>query len=324
MNYVWVLSLGHGSLELQSEQVEFIESQLSQRKDLLINTDAKPVTYFLNLILWDSLTGGHLHGLKKVRLVSFLMLIPMAFTGRILCMVLRQSNSQQKNIVHTTQLKTNGLITLAATGFTGIALEIVILYAFQNIYGYIYERMGVIVAVFMVGLAIGGYLMNRFIQNKIGRSNITMATDNEITSQKGQSQTELNSRRWAKILIVLQGAIGVYAFILPFIISILYFYSTIAEIGLILLIGIAGIMTGLEFPLVNKILIQSRRDIAMSAGATDSADHVGAFFRAILTGVVLLPILGVLGRCIILAALNTSSLVLLAFSISWSKNKLKV
>ena len=62
----------------------------------------------------------------------------------------------------------------------------------------------------------------------------------------------------------------------------------------------------------------------MSAGATDSADHVGAFFGAILTGVVLLPILGVLGTCIILAVLNISSLVLLAFSIPWSKNKLKV
>ena len=40
---------------LQPEQVKFIESQLNQRKDLLVNTDARPVTYFLNLVLWDSL-----------------------------------------------------------------------------------------------------------------------------------------------------------------------------------------------------------------------------------------------------------------------------
>ena len=313
---------------LQPEQVEFIESQLSQRKDLLINTDAKPVTYFLNLILWDSLTGGHLHGLfyglEKTGLMLFLVLIIMVFAGRILCMVLKQSKSQQKNIDHTIQLKTNGLITLATTGFTGIALEIVILYAFQNIYGYIYERMGVIVAVFMVGLALGGYISNKIILKTGGRSRLLTATDNKMKSQQGQSQTGLNSRRWVKILIVLQGVIGVYALILPFIISILYFYSTIAEIGLIFFIGIAGILTGLEFPLVNKIFIQSRRDIAMSAGATDSADHVGAFFGAMLTGVILLPILGVLGTCIILAVLNISSLVLLAFSITWSKNKLKV
>src|SRR3989338_6155883 len=46
---------------LQPEQVKFIESQLGQREDLLVNTDARPITYFLNLVLWDSLTGGRLH-----------------------------------------------------------------------------------------------------------------------------------------------------------------------------------------------------------------------------------------------------------------------
>ncbi|HJW87057.1 MAG TPA: hypothetical protein VJ440_10530 [Candidatus Brocadiaceae bacterium] len=32
------------------------EKQLSQRKDLIVNTDTMPVTYFLNLIIYDALT----------------------------------------------------------------------------------------------------------------------------------------------------------------------------------------------------------------------------------------------------------------------------
>ncbi|KXK25528.1 MAG: spermidine synthase [Candidatus Brocadia sinica] len=84
---------------------------------------------------------------------------------------------------------------------------------------------------------------------------------------------------------------------------------------MIFFIGIAGILTGLEFPLVNKIFIQQNKDIAISAGATNGADHIGAFLGAILTGVIFLPLLGVFGTCLILATLNIASLILIAFSV---------
>ncbi len=358
---------------LQPEQVEFIERQLSQRKDLLVNTDARPVTYFLNLVLWDSLTGGRLHGLfrglKDAGLQSFLVPIMIALAGRMIYTGLRQlrrgrkgdrhkvmSQYQRKNqysppneednlkfttpssppsqggdegVViksrmgqpngdqsvpvegfnrdYTKQLKTDCLIALATTGFTGIALEIVLLYAFQNIYGYIYERMGVIVAVFMVGLALGGYLMNQIIKKiRSPKSNI----QNHYLPPTG-----VDLCHWVKILLIMQGIIGFYALLLPFLIHALSFYSTVAEVGLISLIGIAGIVTGLEFPLVNKIFIESNRDIAISAGATDGADHIGAFSGAILTGVIFLPLLGVFGTCLILTTLNIASFILIVFSV---------
>lgn len=334
---------------LPPEQVEFIETQLGQRKDLIVNTDVRPVTYFLNLVLWDSLTGGRLHGLfrslKDVGLGSFIVSILIALAGRILYGIVRQFTSRPKvdrdkmnsrypvksspsgksskvsypsihdillgegscggrsakfikiqpgfmekiNHYPVKQLKINCLVALAITGFTGIALEIVLLYAFQNIYGYIYERMGVIVAVFMVGLALGGYIANRIIQK--------------------------HNLKWVNVLMVFQGIIGFCAFLLPFAIHALSFYSIAAEIGLVCFIGIAGILTGLEFPLMNKILMQFDQDIAVSAGATNGADHIGAFLGAIVTGVVFLPLLGIFGTCLILAILNISSLILIAFSV---------
>jgi len=286
---------------LQPEQVKFIESQLGQRKDLLVNTDARPVTYFLNLVLWDSLTGGRLHelfhGLKDVKLQWFLIPIVIVLASRIIYVVLRQfklninqpASVEEFNPYYTTQLKTNCLIALATTGFTGIALEIVLLYAFQNIYGYIYERMGVIVAVFMVGLALGGYITNRIIQKR----NFT----------------------WINVLMVFEGVVGLFALILPFIIYVLSFYSIAAELGLTFFIGISGVLTGLVFPLVNKIFMQSSRDMEISAGMTYSADHIGAILGAILTGVIFVPLLGVFGTCLILAVLSMSSLALIAFSI---------
>jgi len=355
---------------LQPEQVKFIESRLSQRKDLLVNTDARPVAYFLNLVLWDSLTGGRLHGLfhglKDVGLQSFLIPIAIALSCRIIYIIFRQFKQRRKddkhkvisqyqtknqylpsngednlksttpssppceggerggvvkfqkassgnrqsetaeefNIHYNKQLKTNCLIALATTGFTGIALEIVLIYAFQNIYGYIYERMGVIVAVFMVGLALGGYIANRLIQK-----------ENLNASLHALSKKRIN------VLMAFEGVIGLYAFILPFIIHTISVYSMAAEVGLVCLVGITGLLMGLEFPLINKILLQYDRNIAISAGNTDSADHIGAFLGALLTGIIFLPLLGVFGTCLILAALNISSLILIAFSVPWRKSQ---
>ncbi len=314
---------------LQPEQVKFIESQLSQRKDLLVNTDARPVTYFLNLVLWDSLTGGRLHGLfhglKDVKLQWFLIPIVIVLASRIIYMVMKfqkTSSGDKKSesdeifrLLYTKQLKTNCFIALATTGFAGIALEIVLLYAFQNIYGYIYERMGVIVAVFMVGLALGGYLMNQIIK-KIRNPKPVLDFDRGSEIQNHYlSPTGVDSYHWIKILLIMQGIIGFYAIILPFVIHALSFYSIAAEVGLTCFIGIAGVLTGLEFPLVNKLFMQSNKDMAVSAGVTYSADHIGAILGAILTGVIFVPLLGVFGTCLILAVLNMSSLALIAFSI---------
>ena len=129
------------------------------------------------------------------------------------------------------------------------------------------------------------------------------------------SPTGDDSYHWVKILLIMQGVIGFYALILPFIIHALSSYSIVAEIGLTCFIGMAGVLTGLVFPLVNKIFMQSNKDMAVSAGVTYSADHIGAIFGAVLTGVILVPLLGVFGACLFLAALNMSSLALIAFSI---------
>ena len=284
---------------LQPEQAAFIEKRLSQRNDLIVNTDTMPVTYFLNLIIYDALTGGRFNGLfhrlQDMGFVWFLLVVVIALASRILYLFINQRIhrnrfASNKSIVtySTNQIKTNCLIALAITGFTGIALEMLLLFAFQNMYGYLYEQMGVIVAVFMVGLALGGYITNRMIQ-------------------KGKAS-------WILVLVILEGVIGCYALALPWIIHALSSHSITAGAGLICLTGITGMLTGIEFPLVNKIFIHHRREITLSAGVTNGADHAGAFLGAILTGVVFLPLLGMVKTCIILAMLNFACMTLILFS----------
>ena len=55
-------------------------------------------------------------------------------------------------------LKFNGLLAIATTGFAGMALEIILLFAYQNIYGHLYYKVGLIITLFMLGLSLGGGL----------------------------------------------------------------------------------------------------------------------------------------------------------------------
>ena len=78
---------------------------------------------------------------------------------------------------------------------------------------------------------------------------------------------------------------------------------------MILVVG-AGWLTGLQFPLVGKMLIK-RDDIGTVAGWVDSCDHLGACCGALLTGTILVPLLGTQQSCYITAMLNCMSGVFL-------------
>ncbi len=268
---------------LEPQRVRFIQEHLKSRRDLRINTDSKPVTYFYNLLLWDQFAGGQLQGLLRslgrLKLWYFLAAI-----GLFLVIRLGLTNLAFRNTAK--EKRFNSLFAIATTGFAGIALEIILIFAFQNIYGYVYEMIGLIVALFMMGLAVGGYICNAVILKR--------------------------QRDWLRVLMYIVGGVVVYSLaVIPLIKWFPFLHAGSATFFMILIV-IPGIITGLEFPLASRIYLEEEADSGPTAGMIDSADHVGAFLGAILTGIVLVPILGVTGACIIIAALNVASLILLS------------
>ncbi|MFQ5862065.1 MAG: fused MFS/spermidine synthase [Candidatus Brocadiales bacterium] len=267
---------------LEPWQVRFMAEHLKSRRDLLINTDSKPVTYFYNLLLWDQFAGGQLQGLlrslSKLKLWFFLAAIGLFLVVRLIT-----ANFALRNIAR--EKRFNSLFAIATTGFAGIALEIILIFAFQNIYGYVYEMIGLIVALFMLGLAVGGYVSNAVILKK--------------------------DRDWLKILTYMVGGVVAYSLAIILFLKWFPFQYAGSEAFFMLLIVIPGIITGLEFPIASRIYLEEEVDSGRTAGMVNSADHVGAFLGAILTGIVLVPILGIAGTCTIIAALNGASLALL-------------
>jgi len=53
----------------------------------------------------------------------------------------------------------SSLYAIFSTGFAAMGLEIILLFAYQNHYGCLYQKIGIIVALFMAGLAVGAHIM---------------------------------------------------------------------------------------------------------------------------------------------------------------------
>ena len=105
------------------------------------NSDIKPVAYLYNLMLWAEVHEGRIlndllesEGWRVVLSVSVLFLIFAALLwGR-------------KEAVY---------FSMFTTGYSAMGFSLVIILAYQAAYGYVYEMMGLLTALFMLGMAFG-------------------------------------------------------------------------------------------------------------------------------------------------------------------------
>ena len=180
---------------------------------------------------------------------------------------------------------------LFAGGFTAIGSEIVVLFAFQVIFGYVYYMYSVIITAFMLGLAIGAFVINSY-----------------------SGSTKIN------FFLKIQILITIYSIVLPSILmSINYGLNKIFTVGIILiLILIISLLTGIQFATALKIdqkgFILSRganQGIIAIASETYSADLFGSAFGALLVSGFLIPITGISNTCFIMGGINMAALIVI-------------
>ncbi len=180
-------------------------------------------------------------------------------------------------------------LVLASTGCCGMALELILVYVFQSLLGYVYARIGLIVAMFMLGLMLGALLAARRTPVAAGTWWALLGLDILLLSLAAcvpflakaclHSGALFASDAWVEILIN----------------------------GAILLVGWA---VGAQFVVVVRLLVAAGVTRGAAAAQANAADLFGAAFGGFAVGVVLLPIWGVQTACILLITLKGASLLL--------------
>ncbi len=231
---------------LLKERSNYILNNLN--KNSAINKDFMPVSYYKQLLYWLSYFKSNywIFIIGLIALIVFLV--------------------SKLNIVNL------GLFT---GGFSSSSIEVLLLISFQIIYGYVYQMTGIIITLFMAGLAVGSL----YLYKVIGKINI-------------------------KNYIKIQLALGIYSIILPFVLLLLNKMAVNAIIVhtiFFLLTLIIAVLIGIEFAFASKI---QREKISTVAAESYSADLLGGAIGALTVSAFLIPLLGIIKVCFIIALLN--------------------
>jgi spermidine synthase len=167
---------------------------------------------------------------------------------------------------------------LFSTGCTVMGSEILVIFAFQIFFGYIYFQLGLIVTVFLAGLLPGAWFGDRLRK----RSKQTlMLTDGLLMVLMG-------------LLMVALKLIGHH---LPVVFYLVFGFSV-------------SLICGFQFP----VALYLRGGDAPAVTRTFSADLIGAAFGTLMTNVVLIPYFGIIWTAAGLIGLKILSLMVILLS----------
>jgi spermidine synthase len=229
-----------------------------------VNRDLAPVVYFYNAVLWSTQFGSReaQFFITLSRLSPFWLLdVPL-----ILCVLLMVVLGLQKKRAYFY------LTPLAVLGFTTIVTEILLIFSFQTFYGYLYQRIALLFAVFMVGLSAGSFYSKR---RKVVR--------------------------FERVLLIQSG------FVLLLFVCLLLVKLPPPEILFFTILFFLGFLGGDFFIVSNRLYIEEKKNYGMGYGL----DLVGSFFGAVIVSSIIFPLVGLLPLLKYLILLNSFCLLFL-------------
>jgi spermidine synthase len=259
--------------------------QSMEGREAHINSDFHPLAVFFNLSYWNSLFSPYLLGVFKWYQNNSLTLT----IGKIILITIALATL----FIKMPRLSRHSITySIFATGLTGMVFSLAIIFAFQTLYGYLYHQIGLLIAIFMFGIASGSFFITKRFDQIKNDSLLFLKTE---------------------VAIILFSILFPYVFLAPshhLENKVVYFILY----GAVLIMSfLSGMFIGLQFPLANKIYLSCRPEkgmIGRTAGLLYGADLFGGFFGGLSGGILLLPILGLKETCFIMAMLKMSSGIL--------------
>ena len=166
---------------------------------------------------------------------------------------------------------------LFTTGLANMGVEMLVIFTFQIMYGYIYLKLGAIVTAFLTGLLPGALLGNLF---------------------KG--------RGWIPLIV---SEIILFSLLVVFFVGISFSEGDIAQSYFLGYGFVFSFFCGYQFPLATSLIGEKE---SPAAGCL-AADFTGAAVGTLATGAILIPLLGIQMAIIFLILVKISSNIIVLF-----------
>ncbi len=184
-----------------------------------------------------------------------------------------------------------------STGCVSMLLNLTLIFSFQVLYGYIYYQIALLSSFFMLGSILGAYLAVKHLRNlKLMGLEIFILLLSVLFFLLLKTIKDFSNN---KILY----------FVFPYIFLILSV--------------LVGSFSGIEFPILNKILIEnSVSNISSIVGKIYAFDLLGGWVGAILGSIVIFPIFGIKFIFYAIIILKITSLILLRLTSIYERQRI--
>lgn len=263
---------------LPARNVAYLRERL-ESVPVEIDTDARPVTYYLNTVLWGQLSAsGLVDWMQRLRLLGpWPYLLPACLL--VALWLLRAPLEGWRRPV---RLRQGAGFALFVLGLAGMAAHLVLLLGVQAQLGFLFQRVALLNGLLMTGLALGA-----------GIGGWIAARDRSFGGL-------------VAVLLLVGGGV----LLLPAALGALAGLDTLVqETGYLMLALGVGLLTGAGFPLGVALAHRELASTPGSAGLAQAADNFGGALGGLLTGALMVPLLGVGETSRVLCALTLIALL---------------
>ncbi|HID93403.1 MAG TPA: hypothetical protein EYP60_04820 [bacterium (Candidatus Stahlbacteria)] len=254
------------------ERIDYIREILETFEPRIINTDFRPISYYYDLMVTTSYFGQLLK-----RVFGLLIKVPFYVVVAIILAL---------TLLLSVRVRTS-VLTIGVLGATGIAFNLILLLAFQVLYGYMYHKIGIIVALFMLGLAIGGTFMGE--------------------------RADKYPQGAARKLWYIEGYVILYLLLIYGMMRWLELKPIpVFEIFFPFFAGFMGFFVGAAFPLANNLLLLKGEGVERTSGLLYGVDLFGACIGSFFLSILFVPCYGIDKTLIIFLLPNILIFVILA------------
>ncbi len=263
----------------EPERIQQARESMEAYRDLPRNRDGWPLCYLYNLIAWSK-QYGYFKWLPVTSLIVTGYPLAVVCGGFTLGMFAVCFGLLRLGLPRRGREAFPALLILVTTGLASMGAELCVLLYFQSNVGYLYAHAGLFFGVYMAGLAAGAaWTLRRGPRREGDRKPPLPGAAGLFSGMLALTPAWLELTRITGISLPL-----------------------VECLLLIWLAALAGI-TGVIFTLVSGEARRAGLDLLSAAGWADAGDCAGGALGALLTGVILVPLTGLVNTLFMLGGL---------------------
>ena len=264
---------------MMPDRMDQVVGQLHPLNSTPVNRDFAPIAYYFDVVLWSAqFKSGHLGWFRAAAHLAFGQVLGVAAIVLLVPAVLLALLP-----VRAHRARSATAYCTLTTGFTLMVLQILLLLAFQSVYGYVYHQLAILIGLFMAGIALGSWLSMR--RNRMS------------------TRAACSSLATTQFLLALSGPALLFAVSLLAGISGVAATWVAAQLVFPALATFSGMLGGYQFPIAAEIFLHDR-ERRSGLGALYAIDLLGGCAGAILLSTCVIPVFGFWRTAWLSAAIN--------------------